>query len=128
MCACVIGAVRRARAAGRTKHRDVLLVTMRLEPPGLHARPMDIEVHFEELDRRELAMSKSSEVWGMLVAVAVIGSLVLVPALGSDHANLADIGDYALDTALLLASFAIPVTLLAARPRPIRPGWRVIVH
>jgi hypothetical protein len=89
---------------------------------------MDIEVHFEEPDRRELAMSKSSEVWGMLVAVAVIGSLVLVPALGSDHANLADIGDYALDTALLLASFAIPVSLLAARPRPIRPGWRVIVH
>ena len=74
-------------------------------------------------------MSKSSEVWGMLVAVAVIASLVLVPeaykAFG--HVNSADIGDYAIDM-VLLAAFAIPFSLLAAQPSPIRPGWRAIVH
>ena len=68
----------------------------------------------------------------MLVAVAMIGSLVLVPeaykAFVSGHAKFADIGDYAIDLALLLASFAIPFSLFAARPSPIRPGWRAIVH
>jgi hypothetical protein len=75
-------------------------------------------------------MSKSSEVWGMLVAVAVIGSLVLVPETYKvfDHVNFADIGDYAIDVALPLASFVIPFSLLAVRPSPIRPGWRAIVH
>jgi len=76
-------------------------------------------------------MSKSFEVWGMLVAAAMIGSLVLVPeaygAFASGHVKPADIGDYAIDM-VLLASFAIPFSLLAVRPSPIRPGWRPVVH
>jgi hypothetical protein len=88
------------------------------------------EVHFRDLTQ-EAAMFKSLEMSGLLVAAAVIGSVVLGPeaymVFASGHMNYAGIGDYAIDT-VLLASFAIPFSLLAVRPSPIRPGWQAIVH